>query len=436
MHADLVQASLARSGGWYIGLLVREVNVCCSLPGSPGSPTSAPAVLRKPRTTGTAGGRQPMKATEEYGLHSLEASRVPRGRSLAATPRTGLTRSNSLPRNYRPRSYSPVVPPSGSHSTGEIRFYNQYDPYYEFTNFYHAPIDVDGKKWPTTEHYFQAQKFIGTPYMEKIRTLSTPREAFQFSRSPTVHRWQRSDWEEVKEDIMLKALHCKFDQHTNLRRILLETREKKLIEHTSNDSYWGDGGDGSGRNRLGELLMKVRRELREKHGSPPPSYQYSSFHFPEEKGGSPASGGSYGLRSSRQRSASVSNLTDIAHEYPTRRSVSPQPTRSFTSKNLAVSNPGHTSLQPKHGTALDPRSTSRMPSLRPPVSGPSRVTRSGIKDRPTHGSSLVETEQKSSLRPRPLPPTPTSQATSNSPRTGHSSGRNTSYNPITHKAWY
>jgi len=35
-----------------------------------------------------------------------------------------------------------------------------------------------------------------------------------------------------------------------------------LIEHTKNDSYWADGGDGSGKNRLGQLLMELRNQLR------------------------------------------------------------------------------------------------------------------------------------------------------------------------------
>jgi hypothetical protein len=47
-----------------------------------------------------------------------------------------------------------------------------------------------------------------------------------------------------------------------LKALLLGTGEAVLVEHTANDSYWGDGGDGSGKNRLGALLMQVRAELR------------------------------------------------------------------------------------------------------------------------------------------------------------------------------
>ena len=168
--------------------------------------------------------------------------------------------------------------PASYHSSNQIRFYNHGEPYYEFTNFYPTNVFIDGQYWPTTEHYFQAQKFVGTPYVEKIRKLPTPRDAFQLSRDPLVSRWRRSDWESVKDDIMLKALRVKFSKCVALRDKLCSTGEKELVEHTSNDSYWGDGGDGSGQNKLGKLLMQVRRELKEKH-SPGTSSSSSFYHF-------------------------------------------------------------------------------------------------------------------------------------------------------------
>ena len=145
---------------------------------------------------------------------------------------------------------------------GPIRFYNRDEPYYAFTNFYPAPIVVDGKQWPTTEHYFQAQKFIGTPFTEVIRNFQRPREAFDLSRKPAVSRWRRKDWEEVKVDIMRKALLAKFTQHRDLRQLLLKTKDNMLIEHTPYDNFWGDGGDGNGQNKLGMLLMEIRFDLK------------------------------------------------------------------------------------------------------------------------------------------------------------------------------
>lgn len=73
------------------------------------------------------------------------------------------------------------------------------------------------------------------------------------------------DWEHVKEDVMLRALRAKFAQHPEIAHTLLATRDARLIEHRARDRYWGDGGDGSGRNQLGVLLMQIREELRQAH---------------------------------------------------------------------------------------------------------------------------------------------------------------------------
>ena len=72
----------------------------------------------------------------------------------------------------------------------------------------------------------------------------------------------RRDWEAVKDRVMLDALRAKFTQHDDLGVLLLTTGEAMLVERTANDSYWGDGGDGSGKNMLGVLLMRLREELR------------------------------------------------------------------------------------------------------------------------------------------------------------------------------
>lgn len=62
---------------------------------------------------------------------------------------------------------------------------------------------------------------------------------------------------------MMYGLRKKFAAHDDIRQSLLMTGNATLVEHTKNDSYWGDGGDGTGKNRLGILLMQLREELRE-----------------------------------------------------------------------------------------------------------------------------------------------------------------------------
>ena len=147
-------------------------------------------------------------------------------------------------------------------TTDPIRFYNRGEPYYEFTNFYPAVIKIDGKDWPSSEHYFQAQKFIGTPYVEYIRKLQSPRMAFEFTRDQNVHHWARYDWDKIKIRVMYKALIAKFLQHGTLKDQLLGTNDRDLIEHTPYDTFWGNGGNDTGKNMLGRLLVILRSELR------------------------------------------------------------------------------------------------------------------------------------------------------------------------------
>ena len=156
-----------------------------------------------------------------------------------------------------------VISEKCQQSKSAVRFYNSTDPYCEFTNFYEfAPFKLDGKKWKSSEHYFQAQKFIGTPYEETIRNTNSPRSAFELARKYSGMGWQRKDWEDVKLFIMYKALLAKFTTCKHLRLLLHSTGERELVEHTFNDSYWGDGGTDKGSNYLGKLLEDVRRVLR------------------------------------------------------------------------------------------------------------------------------------------------------------------------------
>lgn len=148
--------------------------------------------------------------------------------------------------------------------TDTINFYGRRMPCFEFSNFYRVPITIDGLKWKTSEHYYQAMKFADHPdHIIAVRQTSTPMEAAKMGRDR--NRPLREDWEEAKDMVMYDALYAKFTQHENLKKLLLETGNAILIEHTVNDNYWGDGGDGSGKNMLGKLLMVLRDDLRKEN---------------------------------------------------------------------------------------------------------------------------------------------------------------------------
>ena len=146
----------------------------------------------------------------------------------------------------------------------EIRFYLKRDPYGCFCNFAPYPVEIGGRMWKTTEHYYHAQRFAGTEYEEVISEIKTPFQAKVIAKSGIYPR--RKDWFDVKFDIMMTAVRAKFEQHNDLRDILISTGAAILKEHTGLDHYWADGGDGSGRSRLGEVLMIVRSSFPEYDG--------------------------------------------------------------------------------------------------------------------------------------------------------------------------
>src|SRR5689334_2041789 len=103
-----------------------------------------------------------------------------------------------------------------------IYFYSAREkPYGCFSNFAGYGFELDGLWWPTSEHYFQAQKFVGTPYAEQIRITRSPVIVARMGRS----RKQpiRIDWAEVKDDIMRRAVLQKFQAHPEIGKILLST---------------------------------------------------------------------------------------------------------------------------------------------------------------------------------------------------------------------
>jgi ribA/ribD-fused uncharacterized protein len=133
-------------------------------------------------------------------------------------------------------------------------------PYGCFSNFSRHSFELDGNWWPTSEHYFQAHKFVGTPYMDEIRQASTPEGAASMGRSRAYPL--RPDWEDVKDQVMLRGVLRKFETHVDIRDILLATGELEIVENAPADYYWGCGTDGSGQNKLGQTLMVVRALLR------------------------------------------------------------------------------------------------------------------------------------------------------------------------------
>lgn len=134
------------------------------------------------------------------------------------------------------------------------------------SNFYPVEVKYKGVAYPTAEHAFQADKTDLSEEKLRIRTAKTPGDAKRLGRRCTL----RTDWEFVKDKVMEEILRSKFWNNA-LKGMLVATGDAVLVEgNTWGDRYWGAvlrGGRFVGKNRLGELLMKIRAEFAVDHTS-------------------------------------------------------------------------------------------------------------------------------------------------------------------------
>jgi ribA/ribD-fused uncharacterized protein len=161
------------------------------------------------------------------------------------------------------------VQPPIAPGTQVIEFYSKTPQYKEFSNFHMVPLTLDGKEWPSVEHYFQAMKFFANPeYQETIRKAKTPTIAKRLGKTREMPI--RADWNIYRDTVMYMALKEKFsERHPELRDKLLATGTAVLKEASPMDNYWGIGRSKKGQNKMGLLLMKVREEIRPAVAAPP-----------------------------------------------------------------------------------------------------------------------------------------------------------------------
>lgn len=130
---------------------------------------------------------------------------------------------------------------------------------YDFlSNFYRCNITYEGITYKSTEAAYQAQKCATES--EKLAFADLPPgKAKKLGRQVNM----RNGFEQDKLKIMYDLNMYKFTKYPELRRKLLSTGYKFLIEgNTWGDRYWG-AVNGKGENKLGLILMMVRQHIRD-----------------------------------------------------------------------------------------------------------------------------------------------------------------------------
>lgn len=146
-----------------------------------------------------------------------------------------------------------TTPPPVHEFRGKYRF---------LSNFFLVPggLVVASKRAATTEHFYQAAKTENPDEAERVLRADSPMAAKRLGQQVMI----RPDWNELRVPVMHQILRVKFGpDHPELVHQLLATGNRVLIEgNTWGDRFWGvDTRTNVGLNRLGTLLMEIRKDL-------------------------------------------------------------------------------------------------------------------------------------------------------------------------------
>ena len=106
-------------------------------------------------------------------------------------------------------------------------------------------------------------KVYGVPEFYNTRNWDINTKAFS-DAGLDANSFDFSNWDAIKDEVMYRAVRRKFELHGDLRTLLLATGEEDIVEAAPTDYYWGVGREGTGQNKLGKILERIRAELRAK----------------------------------------------------------------------------------------------------------------------------------------------------------------------------
>lgn len=146
-----------------------------------------------------------------------------------------------------------------SKSESSPHYVSRTDPLDLLSSYSRHGFELDGDTWPSVEHYYQGMKFKPGELRNAIRDADHPAKAQKLAANNKKHI--RNDWKKVKETIMTRAIYIKCRTHLEAANALLATKDRKIVENSQFDYFWGCGRDGRGHNTYGRILMAVRNRL-------------------------------------------------------------------------------------------------------------------------------------------------------------------------------
>jgi len=159
----------------------------------------------------------------------------------------------------------------GLDTAERVCFYEQ--DFYVLSNFSSFSLRWSRKTFPTSEHAYHWEKFAdhAPTVAQAVASAPSAHEAFKIAEHEKA--WRRKDWDDVKVGIMRDILRAKAQQHEYVRRKLLATGNRELVENSWRDDFWGWGPNRDGQNMLGKLWMEIRAELRTAPSGPTPAQE-------------------------------------------------------------------------------------------------------------------------------------------------------------------
>ena len=133
--------------------------------------------------------------------------------------------------------------------------------FYALDNFSAFTVRIWDKEFKTAEHAYQWHKFHKTnnDIAQQILDAGSPNATKKISDANK--DIVSESWKKEKLDVMENILRAKLQQHEKMRKTLLATGTRDIIENSPTDIFWGIGVEGKGRNELGKIWMKLRSEL-------------------------------------------------------------------------------------------------------------------------------------------------------------------------------